>query len=636
MKVYNLQLALKEPEKVTELFLHNLGINTFPKEILAFKNLKKLDLSQNKLKEIPSEIANLITLESLVFSDNEITSLPDELSKLSKLKVINLQNNPLSNIPKVIFQLKNLRLLQLSNTKIEKVDSEIGRLPNLEILDLSENNISRLPKSFGKLIALKKLFFQKNKFRKLPEELCQAKQLVVFDASFNRLKTLSEEFGNLRKLETLELQNNHLTSLPESIDCFTFLRNLNISFNKIESLPVSFFRLKQLRILNCSKNRIAHLPSNFGCCTSLRQVNLNKNLLAEFPKSLNGLHFLEKLEIAENQLIELPDAFQSMNRLKTMELKKNKIRSLPESLKHRTSLHYLGLANNPIVLVPEHLLGLENLEKFNGKVGIDPVTKRTLLQFLKSCKKWKIPSEFRIPFYQLINEVQVNIPLNILLEALCFRNQAIQKNALESILKYHNQQEQLKKGHVLGFVGKTHFNLEEITPILIEAEIKIASELTKEVSHVVLGFNPTNQDLLQKTKFTFLSEKELNEFIKTIRTKNLRSLSPLELEKVSVLLTSEHSANIEIAIQILKDANNQLLVLTELFIAYKIVKDKKMKTNLRTLLAQNLSEASMKILNLPLGINAKKIDSKRLEGTINQLAFAGLDTKKITLFLESG
>lgn len=71
---YDLEKAKLKPESVVELDLSNKKLNTFPEDILKFKNLKFLDLS-----------------------NNELTELPNEINKLQKLIGIDLSNNPISD-----------------------------------------------------------------------------------------------------------------------------------------------------------------------------------------------------------------------------------------------------------------------------------------------------------------------------------------------------------------------------------------------------------------------------------------------------------------------------------------------------------------------------------------------------------
>jgi Leucine-rich repeat (LRR) protein len=55
--------------------------------------LTKLDLSGNKLTELPPAVKDMVSLEELDLSDNAFVVEPPELSKLSLLK-FNLDGNP--------------------------------------------------------------------------------------------------------------------------------------------------------------------------------------------------------------------------------------------------------------------------------------------------------------------------------------------------------------------------------------------------------------------------------------------------------------------------------------------------------------------------------------------------------------
>ena len=49
------------------------------------KNATKLDLSREKLKELPAEIAQLTNLTELYLSNNQLQNLPAEIGQLTNL-----------------------------------------------------------------------------------------------------------------------------------------------------------------------------------------------------------------------------------------------------------------------------------------------------------------------------------------------------------------------------------------------------------------------------------------------------------------------------------------------------------------------------------------------------------------------
>lgn len=72
---------------------HNNLTGALPAEIKKLKNLKKLDISYNRMTGLPAELGQLFNLESLDVSHNQLTGLPYELGNLKKLKTLNVSGN---------------------------------------------------------------------------------------------------------------------------------------------------------------------------------------------------------------------------------------------------------------------------------------------------------------------------------------------------------------------------------------------------------------------------------------------------------------------------------------------------------------------------------------------------------------
>ncbi|OIV42627.1 leucine-rich repeat domain-containing protein [Flavobacterium johnsoniae] len=80
---YNLEEAKRKPELVVELDLSKTKLEVFPEEILKFKNLKFLILSENEISEIPNEINKLRFLIGIDLSKNTISD--QEKNRIRKL-----------------------------------------------------------------------------------------------------------------------------------------------------------------------------------------------------------------------------------------------------------------------------------------------------------------------------------------------------------------------------------------------------------------------------------------------------------------------------------------------------------------------------------------------------------------------
>lgn len=101
----------------------------------------RLDLSKQKLSEIPAGVFELKNLIQLKANKNRITEIPAEIEKLRLLQEISFNNNKIRRIPPQIGKLKNLRYIHMNRNLIEEVPDEIGQLFNLEELHLWDNEI---------------------------------------------------------------------------------------------------------------------------------------------------------------------------------------------------------------------------------------------------------------------------------------------------------------------------------------------------------------------------------------------------------------------------------------------------------------------------------------------------------------
>ena len=123
-----------------ELVLSQSNLNALPLDLGAYKNLKRLYVDANQLKEIPqSTFSNLKSLEELDLSYNQLTSLPDNIAKATQLELLDLSNNAFEALPKGVLALKNLKTLNIRNNKIKVLPEEIKYLDKLEIIYLAGN-----------------------------------------------------------------------------------------------------------------------------------------------------------------------------------------------------------------------------------------------------------------------------------------------------------------------------------------------------------------------------------------------------------------------------------------------------------------------------------------------------------------
>jgi hypothetical protein len=111
-------------------------LKTFP-TVKSAENVYFLDLSHNRLKTLPPEIAQFSNLVALDLSYNEFTQFPDVLVLCPYLKRLSLAHNRLTALPySTIGQMKNLTYLDIRGNTIPElhIQQTKARLPYLILL----------------------------------------------------------------------------------------------------------------------------------------------------------------------------------------------------------------------------------------------------------------------------------------------------------------------------------------------------------------------------------------------------------------------------------------------------------------------------------------------------------------------
>jgi|GEM_PF-77540 len=131
-------------------------------EVCRKKRGTTLNLSDNKLTALPTEIAQLTALTELYLHNNQLTELPPQIAKLTALTVLNLGGNQLTAVPPKIGQLTALTTLDLSVNRLTALPPEIAKLTALTALYLHGNPRLEIPDSvlgptFSEVVNEKKL-----------------------------------------------------------------------------------------------------------------------------------------------------------------------------------------------------------------------------------------------------------------------------------------------------------------------------------------------------------------------------------------------------------------------------------------------------------------------------------------------
>ena len=101
--------------------------------------METLALNINRISRLPSEIARLTKLHTLLIGGNQLQELPSSIGQLSGLQRLSLSGNCLQELPPEIGSLTGLKYLNLSRTQIKELPRQMTNLTMLEELDLNDN-----------------------------------------------------------------------------------------------------------------------------------------------------------------------------------------------------------------------------------------------------------------------------------------------------------------------------------------------------------------------------------------------------------------------------------------------------------------------------------------------------------------
>lgn len=169
------------------------------------------------LAEFPREIFDLAdSLEILNLTGNRLADLPDDLPRLKKLRMLFCSENDFQHVPPVIAECPALSMIGFKSNRIERVEA---LPPSLRWLILTDNRIDQLPSSIGNCQPLQKLMLSGNRLESLPDEMAACTNLELIRLASNRFRSLPEWLLKLPRLAWLALSGNpfcHEVENPES------------------------------------------------------------------------------------------------------------------------------------------------------------------------------------------------------------------------------------------------------------------------------------------------------------------------------------------------------------------------------------------------------------------------------------
>lgn len=323
--------ALEDPQGVTHLDLHALGLGELPKEINQFVNLKSLNLSENFIEEINFDTVQLSglrildlsknpgfntfsldgiaecspNLEEIDFSNTNSLSVSPELVNCKKLTTLNLSNNWIQFLPNQFGGLDKLETLNLGNNKLKQLPF-LGDLWELQELDISENEDLHL-KEIGASLLLKEslkslIISPENDLAKgIPNvfEVIKIEKLTLKNSS---ISTLNSRLSRNPTLKTIVLDNVEVTNPKRFSSWMNRMSNLSRIEYKNMEVPPLLDEITSVDVMQFDNCTIANK-------NELRKVKPRINMIAHATDISNGNYIgnAKIVDLGQSNVVVTPD-----------------------------------------------------------------------------------------------------------------------------------------------------------------------------------------------------------------------------------------------------------------------------------------------------------------------------------------
>lgn len=318
-----------------------------------FPSIEEVDLAQNAFKEVPKLTPTLKRLsldsnkmetfavshpylEFLSLSSNILTSF-DHIT-LPVLKILNLSRNKLIQLPPLDKATPNLEILDVSfnrltelpflpvtireiyaaNNRITAISQEISFLNRVTLIDISDNdieNIPLLPTRIQSLIA------HNNRIKRVVQ--AGTPDLYSLSMAHNCLADIPH--FSVAELPYLSFRYNHLSTISVQFLCER-IQKLDLSHNRLTHIPVELFYFADLVTLDLSNNFIEEMPLSLSMAP-LIELNISNNPLRKFPKSLPPN--LERLFASFCGIRKIPRSIADSLELNVIDFSNNLLMSCP-------------------------------------------------------------------------------------------------------------------------------------------------------------------------------------------------------------------------------------------------------------------------------------------------------------------
>eukprot|EP00026_Physarum_polycephalum_P000314 Phypoly_transcript_00314.p1 GENE.Phypoly_transcript_00314~~Phypoly_transcript_00314.p1 ORF type:complete len:1738 (-),score=158.13 Phypoly_transcript_00314:23-5236(-) len=177
LSLIHLVLHKKENAEAAKIIYTLIQLNVGIKQTLtqtATPSEVSLSVKSRKLFVLPQYLFTSINsplITSLDVSHNRLEELPKEITKLPSLATLNVSHNRMGRLLPEIGLLTNLTSLNISHNRLVVLPSSIGLLANLKQLHINNNSLRQLPITCGNCAKLTQIHLNQNSFVSIPQEI---------------------------------------------------------------------------------------------------------------------------------------------------------------------------------------------------------------------------------------------------------------------------------------------------------------------------------------------------------------------------------------------------------------------------------------------------------------------------------
>jgi Leucine-rich repeat (LRR) protein len=446
-------------------------------------------------------------------------------------------------------------------------------------------------------------FYSRNK--DWEEDLSKYTEVQEIEISFwnDEQPNLPRGIEQLQKLEKISFSYCALKSMPEGLAKLKQLKVLSFGLKcQLKEIPNWISNFEQLEILDLNDNKIDHIPLEVAKLHKLKQLHLYNNRLKELPEELSKLEHLEILDVARNQLSKLPQYLGKFRKLRKLYFNSNQIKRLPQSLKNCDKMEVMHWHNNKIAAqdllkILSHFPNLITQKMYKGKE----------LEIANLAKEIQTLSPDEEYLSKIIN-LYLDKPLKeeitdaelLRIAALKDRSNTSRKaiRILTDRQKAKLVQKPIKAGSTIVIVGKTNFKKKQTAQELKKLGIHYQSKIKNDCSHLILGpavdFTEAEIRMILNNGVVILKESDFLEIYNQLTSPYLiegAKEAPEQAQNIGALLLSQDESNQEIALEMIKSGGLPKDLITELFIFYAYIAEKKNRQKARKLLLLYGSDA---------------------------------------------